>query len=375
MKTAPRILIAALAAGLLASCAPSPQERMARAEKAMAEHRYSRARPDFLALLQDDPSNREVQLGLVQVHLAQEDPASALAILDDMARRGALSRDAALSRAEAYLMLGRFDDALAAVDGDTTAEAWRIRAIAHTGRNEPDQVQAAFASGLRAPGPRARLLADFAHFRMEQGDLSGGFAIALLGVKTDPSNLHALIASGDAAIAMKRHREALAWYSRAATIHPESRPALKGRIAALGELKQYDKARKLLAEARAAAPNDTDLLYFEARIAADTKDWEQARDLLQSWESSLETMPAANTLYAEALLRLGQEGQARTRLSSQLLREPENRKVRLLLGEAKLAEDDAEGALETLAPVADWADASKQELGLLAEARAKAAGD
>ena len=74
------------------------------------------------------------------------------------------------------------------------------------------------------------------------------------------------------------------------------------------------------------------------------------------------------------LIRLGQVDLAISRLSSQLLREPENRKARMLLGEAKLASQDPEGALETLAPVAGWADASPQELALLAKAQAQASG-
>jgi predicted Zn-dependent protease len=180
--------------------------------------------------------------------------------------------------------------------------------------------------------------------------------------------------SGDAALARKQFRPALAWYSRASRIYPENRPALLGRIAMLGELKQFDKAHKVVTAARAMAPQDTDLLYYEAKIAADTKDWAKTRELLQPYETSLERMPAANALYAEALMRLGQEDQARVMLASQLLREPENRHVRMLLGEAKLATDDSEGALETLAPVAQWPDASAKERRLLAEAEARASG-
>lgn len=67
-------------------------------------------------------------------------------------------------------------------------------------------------------------------------------------------------------------------------------------------------------------------------------------------------------------MRLGQVEQARTRLSSQLLREPDNRRVRLLLGEAKLTAMDPEGALVVLAPIADLPDASAQERAMLAKA-------
>lgn len=347
---------------------------MERGEEALAEHRYSHARPDFQAILQDDPGNARAQAALVRVHIAQDDPTSALAILNDMARRGAQPRDADLLRGEVNLMLGRYDDALAAVARDRSAEAWRIRAIAHTGRNEPEQVLSAFESGLRATGPRARFMADLARFRLERGELQVARDLARQALRADPTNLSALMVSGDAALAAGRFRPALGWYARASRRYPESRPALLGRIAMLGQLKRFDEARRLVTAARAIAPQDTDLLYYEAKIAADTKDWAQARELLQPYETSLESMPVANALYAEALMRLGQEDQARVRLSSQLLREPENRRVRMLLGEAKLAVEDPEGALETLAPVAEWPDASAKERKLLAEAEARASG-
>jgi predicted Zn-dependent protease len=374
MQSAPKILIAALAAGLLASCSPSPQERMARAEKALAEHRYSHARPDFQTILQDDAGNRTAQMALVRIHVAQEDPDSALEVLGDMARRGPLPEAARLLRGEAHLMQGRYDLALADVDGIASADAWRVRAIAHTGRKEPDRVVAAFESGMRAPGSRSRLLADYAHFRMEQGDSAAARDLARRAVQADRTNLSALMVSGDLELAANRFRPALGWYSRASRLYPEYRPALLGRIAMLTELRQFDRARRLVTPARVTWPQDTDLLFYEARLAAETSDWAKARDLLQPFETSLDTMPAANALYAETLMRLGQDDQARVRLSSQLLREPENRRVRVLLGEAKLATDDPEGALETLAPVAGWADASKQERELLAEAEARASG-
>lgn len=67
----------------------------------------------------------------------------------------------------------------------------------------------------------------------------------------------------------------------------------------------------------------------------EAKDWAKARDLLQPYETTLETMPNSNALVAQALMRLGQQDQARVRLSSQLLREPDNRRVRVLLGEGE----------------------------------------
>jgi Tfp pilus assembly protein PilF len=374
MKSRSRILIAAFAASMLASCAPSPAERMTRAQQAMAEHRYSLARPDLQAVLQDDPKNRAAQVALVRVFIAQENPSAAVELLERMARSGPLAGELRLLRSQAHLMLGGYDDALTGVAGDDSAEAWRIRAIARTGRGEPEQAALAFENGQHAPGPRARLLADYAHFLMSQNDLAGARGFARQAVQADTAELSALLVNGDIAMGSKQFRQALSWYSQAVRAYPENRPALFGRITALAELKRFDDVRKLVSAAREASPQDTELLYLEARLAADRKDWGAVRTLLQPYETSLETMPEANALYAEAFMHLGQAEQARTRLSSQLLREPDNRPVRILLGEAKLAVQDAEGALDTLAPVAEWPDANARERALLAKAQALTSG-
>ena len=58
---------------------------MARGEKALAEHRYNHARPDFQAILQDEPGNRKAQVALVRIHIAQEDPIACLLYTSDAA--------------------------------------------------------------------------------------------------------------------------------------------------------------------------------------------------------------------------------------------------------------------------------------------------
>ncbi len=126
---------------------------MARGEKALAEHRYNHARPDFQAILQDEPANRTAQVALVRIHIAQQDPAAALELLDELAKSRTQPRDAGLLRGEADLMAGRFDDALAAVANDMTAEAWRIRAIATPGATSWSQ----WPRRLRAVGAQLAL--------------------------------------------------------------------------------------------------------------------------------------------------------------------------------------------------------------------------
>jgi predicted Zn-dependent protease len=156
--------------------------------------------------------------------------------------------------------------------------------------------------------------------------------------------------------------------------YPESRAALLGKLNVLGALGRIEELRPLVAKSLSASPEDPELVLLDARIDALDGKWQKVRQKLQAREGALEHEPQANALYSRALLELGQGEQARVRLSSQLLREPGNREVRLLLGRTRLKLGDAAGAVETLQPFARLPDATSEELGLLARANKDAGG-
>ncbi|SLJ87969.1 tetratricopeptide repeat protein [Novosphingobium mathurense] len=373
MKYAIRLSLPLAAALLLAGCGASPEERLARAEQAYAAHNYSAARVDLASVIQEAPENAKALELLARTYIDLSDPVSAGSMLERLGRLGKLPADAAILQGNVDLMLGRYDKALAAVEGDGSAEAYRVRAIAHIGLGDTAKAGEAFAAGEKAPGSKGRFLADYASFQLENGNLAEARRLAELAAAEKPRPLNSYLTSADLLATDNRLDKALTIFEAGLKAYPESRAALLGKIRVLDALGKNEAVRPLVTKALADNPGDLDLAYFDARLDALDGKWQVVRDKLQPRESVLEQQPQANALYARALLELGQGEQARARLTSQLLREPDNRQVRLLLGKAELSLGDASDAVETLEPFAGLPDATNEELSLLAKAY-KAAG-
>lgn len=372
MKHAIRLSFPLVAALLLASCGTSPEERFARAEKAYTAHDYSSARVDLAGIVQDAPENAPALELLARTYLALSDPVSANGMLERLERLGKSPKDAPILQGNVDLMLGRYDEAIAVVANGGSAEAYRVRALAHIGKGEPDEAARMFAAGEKAPGDRARLLADHANFQLEAGNLVEARRLADLAAREKPRPLNSYLTTGDLLASSNELDKALEVFEAGLEDYPESRAALLGKIKVLGALGKVDEVRPLVAKSLSANPDDPELIYLDARLDALDGKWRNVRKKLQAHESGLEQQSQANALYAKALLELGQGEPARIRLASQLLREPGNRQVRLLLGETKLRLGDATGAVETLEPLGRFPDATSEELGLLAKAHRQA---
>jgi tetratricopeptide (TPR) repeat protein len=254
-----------------------------------------------------------------------------------------------------------------------SAEAYRLMALAYIGKGMPEKSDELFAAGMNAPGEKGRLLADYAHLQLEKGNAKRAAELAGMAAAIKPRVLGSYLVSADIAVADGKPAAALAGYESALQYYPESRAALLGKIGVLGGLGKIEQLRPLVENALEKAPGDTDLLYLKARIAAEDEKWGEVRDILQPFEAQLEGLPLANSLYSKSLIEIGQVEQARMRLNSQILRDPSDRQARMLLAEAKLASDDAKGAVETLRPLAARPDATSEELALVSKA-ARAAG-
>ena len=358
----------------LAGCGSSPQARFARAEEAYARHEYTAARLELSAVVQKQPKDAAALELLARTYLELGDGESAKSALQKLGQLGKQPPDAQVLLGEAEFMNGRFEAAIAAVAKEKSAPALRVRALASLGRNDPGTAAQAFAEGEKAGGDRSRLLADYAHFELAKGNLTAARRLAALAAQQKPASLASYLASADVAAADSQLGRALAHFDAALRDFPQSRAALLGKIRVLDALGRTGEIRPLVTAALADDANDPTLIYLDARLDALAGQWQKVRDKLQPREQALKAQPDGNILYAHALLELGQPELARARLSSQVLRTPDNRQARLLLGRSKLALGDTMGAADTLRPLAGAADANSEELGLLARAL-KEAGD
>jgi tetratricopeptide (TPR) repeat protein len=371
--TRPRRIALPLAVlALLGGCAPSPEEMIESAERSFAAHEFTSARLNLVSALHDKPGDAAAVELLARTQIELGDGEAAMTALDRLAALGRLPADAPVLRGEAELLRGHPKEALVAVETHRTAEAWRVRALAQIALGDVSAAADAFERGATAEGPKAKLLAERARFALGRGDLAQARSLADAALAEDPAALEAQLASAQVASAAGQLGGALATYEKASAAWPESRPALIGRIATLGDLGRTSEMEPLLEEAAKRAPQDPAITYLRARLAAAKGEWAAARRLIQPMEQQLDRLPQARLLYGQALGELGQHEQARVHLATFVSMNPAHRMARRLLAEEQLAGGDAEAAIETISPLARRPQANPRELAVMAAAAREA---
>ncbi|MGB3165473.1 MAG: tetratricopeptide repeat protein, partial [Alteraurantiacibacter sp.] len=282
----------------LVACGISPEERLDRAETAFVENRYSEARLDLASVLEEDAANATALELMARTQLQLGDGDGAASTLARLEELGHKPGDFATLMAEADLLRGRYEEALVAGKALASAEGARIAALAHIGLGDPQAAQAAFEAGQQRPGDASRLLSDYALFILRAGDPAAAERLATSARSKAPQGLDPLVASARIAEARGKQRDALGYYTAASERYPESRPAILGRIGVLGNLGRLDEARPMIEQLARRTPEDSDVLYLQARLAAEEEAWGDVRDILQPVEQSEDTR--LQLLYARA---------------------------------------------------------------------------
>lgn len=359
------------AALALAACGPDPDTLLERAKTAYAAHDFRAAQLDLAGVLAARPADPAVLELHARTALALGDGETAAASLGRIAA-GNRSADHALLLGEAALLRGRPGDAKAAVALLNVAEAHRIRALAAIAQNDQTAAAREFDAGQGAAGPKARLLADHARFRLHHEDLAGAQALSVRALKADPVSLDAMLVAARIAVAKGDLGGAVRRYDAAAQRWPGNLAALTGKAGVLGDLGRLDEMDAVLAVAARSGVSDPQLSWLQARSAAGRKDWAKVREILQANAAGLSGRTDAELLLAQALVQLGQPEQARARLQRLLTREPGNLAVRRALAQAALAGNDPAAAAAALRPLAANPLAAAGDLRLLADAARQA---
>lgn len=358
---------------LLAGCSADPDALLGRARQEYAAHAFKAAQLDLTTVLKARPGDAAALELHARAALAMGDGEGAKASLDALPA-GRRPDDFAMLQGEAALLRQNAAAAFAAIGGATGSEAERIRAQAALLKGDDAEAAAAFAKGEAAPGASARLLADYARFRLHHGDIAGAQSLSARALKADRASLDARLIEAQLAGASGDLRRALELYHAVAKDWPMSLAALTGKASILGDMGRIKEMEEVLAAASQAGVGEANLAWLQARARAARSDWKGAREILQANEAALVGQTGAQLLHAQVLVKLGQPEQARARLQRLLTSAPGDISVRRALAEAALATHDPRGALEVLRPLAGNPAASTADLRLLAEA-AKLAGD
>ncbi|MFB0611471.1 tetratricopeptide repeat protein [Aurantiacibacter poecillastricola] len=306
-----RPIIAASLFLCLSAC-PSPGgSAIDEARDALAAQDYIAAEQHVRTTLSQMPDDTGALDVLARAQLAMGQGAVALATLDRLGRAGGSPEDADLLAAEAHLQTGDAGAARDLLEGQESAEAWRLRALAATLNGEFESARSAFARGRTASGEKGKLLAAEASFHLSRGDITAAEEAVTLAQDTAPGRIETLFVAARLAEARAEPLLALSNYLRIIEIAPLDRPALIAAIAASERAGRREVTRHLIAYGAQTRPLDSEFVYQQARVEAWDGRWGAVRERLQAYETELAKHDPARLLYAEALLNLGQVETAR----------------------------------------------------------------
>lgn len=358
---------------VLTACGQSAPEKLAQAQESFERNDFVSARLGLISALQDEPDNQTMLKLLVKTQLALGDGEGAAASIAKLGPSGTNTELPEL-QAEADLLRGQFDKVLTGVAGRESSQAWRLRALANIGLGKTAAAREAFQKGMTSIGAKAELYASFARFELAAGSAAETQKLIKLALAENPDLIDGLLVSAQLAVRQGRLQDALGDFNRVLKISSVNSGAKLGKVGVLGDLGRLDEAGSLLKEVATQLPDDLRVIYLQARLASAQGRWKDVRTLLQPTERDMRENPRMQALYAQALLRMGLNEQARGWLVPLVRKYPGHYLARQLLGEAQLEGGDAAKALQTLRPLADRPDASPGQLSLAAKA-AKLARD
>lgn len=368
-----RILLLSAPLALLAACGENPQQHFAQAQAAFAADDYAGARKHLIAALKDKPDDRAMLTLFARTLLRMHDPDGADVAIERLRRHGGGAAEIARFSAEAALLRGKPDKALALLGEDDDPAAWRIRATARLNLGDVAGATEAFERGMAA-GNDIYLMADYARFRLDNAEIDAARAIAQRMRAAAPGAFETQMVLGQVAAARMETGAAVAAFRKAAETNPRRFEPVLAQADMLSLDGKTYATMALVAQADQLAPGEPRVLAMKLQLLSEKGDWARIRAMLQPREAGLDPQSPEGMTYGEALLRLGHTEQARMLFGRAVLLAPRDRHARTMLGEAQLAVGDAAGAWVTLRPLTQSAIALPRELEL-AEKAARLAGD
>lgn len=346
---------------------------LARGLRSLGAHELSTARIELMNAVKADPGYSLARIAQARVLIELGDGFGAGSALDRAVELGADRNQVRHLIAHSWVLRGDPDKALAEADAAQVppkfaAYAARVRALAHLDREEIAEAAAAFDEALRQTPNDSELWADVGEFRLATGDQALAIDAANRALKIDPRNIDALMLSGTLVRSQYGLVAAIPWFQRALVIDPNHVPALVALAATQGDAGQN---RAMLATTRKLLSIDgrnPHAFYFQAVMAARAQKTELARALLQRTGDRLDGEPGVMMLDAILDMQSGAPEQAIAKLKPMVAAQPPNIKLRRLLGSAMWQAGDAQGAIETLMPLAARNDADTYVLSIVGRA-------
>lgn len=374
MKHTSRRLLCAMLVVSLGACTPTPETLFAEGEAAFEAHDYRTAWLQISEGLKQQPDNPDMQILLVRALLKLGQGERADLAIKKLSPQLRAEPAVKLLQAEADVVRGRFDEALAGLEGIDNADADRLSALAFIGKGDIAKAVERFEAGMKREDASALLLASYARFEFMRGNWNRADDLSAAALKRDPDLIEALLVRGDLLERRNELAASRAVFEKALSTHPTNFDARLGHARVLAAMGEGEKALEIVLALQEDEPDSVEVANIRAVVAAQKKDWTAVRAILQPFERRMPAQPGAALLYSEALVELGLPGQAVNILSPQFERQPGWRKLRVTLARALSESGEPQKALAIMRPLAERPDASPGELRL-ATRIAKSAGD
>lgn len=362
MKSKPLIALPIVLAALaLAGCADeSPEKRVAAAKEYLQKKDTKAAVIEIKNALQANPDLGEARYLLGTTLLAEGNVAAA-----EVELRKALdakyAEDAVVpDLARTMLMLGQakklVDEFGAAKLGKPVADAnlQTTLAAAYSVLGRPDQAQAALDAALAADATYAPALLISARQKAGARDFDGALAVVDGVIGREPANTEAWKLKGDLLLYTKNQPdEALAAYRKTLQIDAKYGPAHLAILSLLLQQGKVDDVEKQLEQLKAIAPNSPQTKFYEAQLAYAKKDFKRVRELAQPLQQLAPNNAQLLQLAGAAELQLGAPAQAEIYLSRAIQIAPQLAPARRLLIATYLRSGQPAKALAALNAAAD----------------------
>ncbi|WP_148290801.1 XrtA/PEP-CTERM system TPR-repeat protein PrsT [Sulfuricella denitrificans] len=306
--------------------------------------------------LQKTPDDAEARHLLGMIYQETGDPASAEKELRKALALGMGRDKVAPGLGKVLLMQGQFQKVLDETDQTaakkpTSPEILGLRGNAYLGLGKYQDAKQSFEQALQSRDDFADALLGMARLAIEDKDIDAAVSFTDLAVSKNPKNIDAWFFKGDLLRAQGKIQPALDAYGEALKIMPDNTPARLSRASVELAAGKFGEARADIEAARKKAPKNLMVDYLQALL-----DFRQGKHAaaLDSLQQILRATPnhMPSVLLAGAVqFSLGSLQQAEQHLKTYLDKDPNSLYARKLLVATQLRQGRPDDAARTLVPL------------------------
>ena len=268
------------------------------------------------------------------------------------------SLDDTILLGRALLGLGRTEDALQLIDGETGGDADQRRALALFRAEsllvlgQPAEAREALAAEIEANPLNIDISLADARISLADGDIEAAKVKVGRALEIDPESTAAWMLDVQIKNGEGRHADALASLDRLAELLPGNDRIKVMRAEILVRRAKFDDAERMVTEVLERQPDDVAANFVLATVLSNKGDLDQADATLRKIADVTRDIKEVTLLSGVVKLGIGQHAQAETLLAKYVAHAPENLPVRRLLAGLQLKQGSPRAAIDTLRPVA-----------------------